>query len=685
MDLRDKPWNKNLQTLLAITIGLNLFPHIRVVPLWVTLVGFAGVTWKILYLTRGVRLPPKNILSIAAVVGTAAVMLSIPWPFNQRTASAMLVIIATSKLLESTRYRDGMLVIFASYFLLLIHLINSPTLASTIFMLIDLVWTTLLMYQLHWRDEKISAKRLLPSWRLIGLAIPLWIFLFFAFPRISVGSWNFQDPVASTGFSDNLDPGTIGKLIDSSETAFRVRFAKGETLPPGMLYWRGATLAISNGLKWTRGKDSAPSLNETVRGGFYDQRVIGYETWMEPGFQKWIFTLEFTTSLSPADRDYQGLIQRLPGFVYNSSIPIFSREVYNGQATWVAPIIAMDKEDLEPYLQLPTGMDSRIHDLVKELKTKGDLKYKGLVPEARYARQTLDWLVDQNFRYTRTLDPLSAQMGPEQLAEFLFNKRRGFCEHFAASFATLMRMMGVPSRVVVGFQGGVRNDVADYWIVRKMDAHAWSEIWVNDPLRPGFGKWDRIDPTERIAPLRLQLGGDYYKVDARELNDGLSGDEIRNLMNKGFSGFMKKTQYAWDLMQMQWNMFLLKYDLDLQGRLLKKIGWNGSATRFLGTVAALGFLVFMTVLSWTLWSRSHREDKVLVAWRRFCLQLEKAGVVRRVNEGPLQFAKRAASQKPEKSQEIHDIASQFVQVRYGKAGGTMTVKQFRSSVRRFSL
>jgi hypothetical protein len=166
-------------------------------------------------------------------------------------------------------------------------------------------------------------------------------------------------------------------------------------------------------------------------------------------------------------------------------------------------------------------------------------------------------------------------------------------------------------------------------------------------------------------------------------------------MNSGFSGFAKNAQYTWDVMQMQWNIFLLKYDLDLQGRILKKLGWRGSVTRFLGSAATIGFLGFVITLSWTLWRRSHREDKALMTWRKFCARLEKSGVARRLNEGPLQFAERAARMKPGKSKEIHAIAALFTQIRYGTGitpgagagSGTASaaVKKFRSSVRRFSL
>ena len=60
--------------------------------------------------------------------------------------------------------------------------------------------------------------------------------------------------------------------------------------------------------------------------------------------------------------------------------------------------------------------------------------------------------------------------------EFLFDNRRGFCEHYASSFVFLMRAAGIPARVVVGYQGGEQNPRADHWVIRQSDAHAWVEL-----------------------------------------------------------------------------------------------------------------------------------------------------------------------------------------------------------------
>ena len=89
--------------------------------------------------------------------------------------------------------------------------------------------------------------------------------------------------------------------------------------------------------------------------------------------------------------------------------------------------------------------------------------------------------------------------------DFWFDSKQGFCEHIASAFAVLMRGMGVPARIVTGYQGGERNSVDNYWTVRNSDAHAWTEIWIADQ------GWVRIDPTGAVSPGRV---GQFQRLSA---------------------------------------------------------------------------------------------------------------------------------------------------------------------------
>ena len=110
------------------------------------------------------------------------------------------------------------------------------------------------------------------------------------------------------------------------------------------------------------------------------------------------------------------------------------------------------------------------------------------------AKRIVDFFVS-GFRYTLS-DPASS------IREFLFRKRAGYCEHFAAGLSLLLRGAGIPSRVAAGYLGGEWNGVGKYLIVRQSDAHAWVEAWID-------GRWVTLDatpPSGASSPFRTRTG-----------------------------------------------------------------------------------------------------------------------------------------------------------------------------------
>src|SRR5205814_9538910 len=112
-----------------------------------------------------------------------------------------------------------------------------------------------------------------------------------------------------------------------------------------------------------------------------------------------------------------------------------------------------------------------------------------------FIAQTLDWFGRESFVYTLAPPLLEG----DTVDKFLFDSRRGFCEHYAGAFVVLLRAAGIPARVVTGYQGGEINPNGDYMIVRDSDAHAWAEALID-------GVWQRFDPTAAVAPSRIERG-----------------------------------------------------------------------------------------------------------------------------------------------------------------------------------
>ena len=117
-------------------------------------------------------------------------------------------------------------------------------------------------------------------------------------------------------------------------------------------------------------------------------------------------------------------------------------------------------------------------------------------------------------RFVYAEDPDRPRPGVPALESFLFDSQRGYCQHFSGAMTVLLRMGGIPSRVVTGFSpGGQRSSDGD-WVVRDTDAHSWVEAWFD-----GIG-WVTFDPTPPGTPARSQVAAiDEVDVAGAGLSD----------------------------------------------------------------------------------------------------------------------------------------------------------------------
>ena len=690
--LREKTWDKEIQLLLVAIIAFNILPHMADIPIWTSAIAYFFLAWKTLALLRGLVRPPRWFLWSISVLCSVGVAFEYQTIFGHEAASALLVILASAKLLETNRYRDAMFVIFTAFFLLMTHLLNSQSLFSTVFMAVDVLLITTLMFQLHKQERRKSPRSFRPVMKMLSLAIPVWIFLFVAFPRFSTNLYRFSTQSQTGGFSDSLDPGEIENLADSQEVAFRVNF-DGKVPAPEMLYWRGSILSVADGLRWKKperggwGQDPRPS--RTSDQATETATRIGYHVFLEPRFRTWIFALDYAKSVTgSAKMQALGLRQR-QGLIWETQRPLSGRAVYDGESTTLPQLQFLIADDREAFLQLPENLDPRVREVAQVwLKEAEALQASSETPTFadKVADRGFKWFIDQKFRYTKSPGVFQGD-GVQQLSQFLFDRKLGFCEHYAAAFATLMRAAGVPARVTVGFQGGSYNDYGGYWIVRDLEAHAWTEIWRDDPTRKSAGRWVRVDPTSIIAPLRIRMGGDYNLLGSEDLQGDLDPATLQAQINARSGRLLFKMSAAWDAIQMRYNAFLNEYDFEFQKSLLEKIGLVDVTRLFLFGLVGFGLISFVAALSFALRRRALKVDPLLQTWRTFCRKLERAGLERAPNEGPLDFAERAAEKYPEKAAEIQTVATMFANLRYGPTGEDQKarLKEFRQSARRVSI
>jgi len=273
-------------------------------------------------------------------------------------------------------------------------------------------------------------------------------------------------------------------------------------------------------------------------------------------------------------------------------------------------------------------------------------------------QRVLQHFNQQPFHYS--LD--SPLLGRDAVDEFLFDTRTGFCEHYASAFAVMMRMAGIPARIVTGYMGGWYNPLGDYYLVRQSDAHAWAEVWL-----PAKG-WTRVDPTAAVSPLRVRQGSLGALSAPRHLIDFPWLRQVRNSV---------------DIVQQRWNEWVIEYGARQQTRLFAPLGVDKVSPAMLVSIlfvviAAFGAILFPLILRIR---GPGRSDPVQRSWNRFLRRLERAGFSSRPSNGPTELAGAAAAALPASGSSIHHIAGLYTRCRY--APGTPPVSELEEAIRQF--
>lgn len=634
---------------LLAALALAVIPQAGEVAKWLTAFFLLMAIWRGWIAARNQTLPPRwLVLGLALLVGIAIVV-DHRTLFGRDAGVALLTAMTACKLLESRTLRDGVVLTFLGYLLVMSNLLYSQEILRMTYLLAIIVALLAAHVLIHPQHTALCGMVPLKlTGKMTLLALPVMLILFVLFPRIPGPLWGLpQDAYNRTGLSDEMTPGSIGQLIRSNTVAFRVRFT-GPIPPKAALYWRGPVLWYFDGQRWSPGgvwgrPEPAPL---TPQGP-----AVDYTVTLEPSNRPWLLALDLPASLPPQARmtpAFQVLRQQPVNEVYRYTIRSYLRYQTGPLSRW----------ERESVLRLPVRGSPRARALALEWRQRDDR------PEA-LVNAALALFREEDFYYT--LNP--PVLRQDSVDEFLFQTRRGFCEHYASAFVVLMRAAGVPARVVTGYQGGELNPFSDYLIVRQSDAHAWAEVWL-----PEQG-WVRVDPTAAVAPNRIEEGI-YASIPEAAAWAG------RNTANL----WLERLVLSWDLLNSAWNEWVLAYGPDRQREFLSGLGLGpmdwGRMTALM--TAALGGLA--TVYWGWRWRKRRWLNPVARAWQRFCARLAQRGLARSAQEGPLAFAERVALVRPELAKPVQEIATLYATLRYGPASvAPEAVRQLQQLVRRFQV
>jgi transglutaminase-like putative cysteine protease len=634
---------------LAASLGLVIAPMLLNLTLWVPIFAMLIGVWRVWLAVKGKPLPGPRILVPLTLGGAATIVASHGGSFGRDASVALLTLMLAMKLLESANRRDATLLVSLSWFLSITTFLFSQTLLMGLYLVLPVCALVMTLVGIsHPNGTLPLASRARFAGTLLAQALPLMLALFFLFPRLAGPLWKTPSDAtkAMTGLSESMSPGSISELSISDEPAFRAEFIG--TLPSSaQRYWRGPVFWHFDGRTWRSGVHSLNVSPEPLQA---TANAVDYTVTLEPHNRTWLFALDVPTVV-PAEsilRNDHQLVSRQP---VNTRLRYQMHSVLSYQAQ-----PELDERTRVAGTQLPKLGNPKARELAQGWAEQG-------LRDGQIVQKALEMFSTQEFVYT--LNP--PRLERDSIDGFLFNTRRGFCEHYAGSFVFLMRAAGIPARVVTGYQGGTVNPIGNYMIVRQSDAHAWSEVWLQ-----GRG-WVRVDPTAAVSPSRIESG----------LSQLPAGEPVP-LLARGGSSLVARLYLGWDAVNNRWNQWVLGYNQERQMELLERLFGNKLTMYGLaaGMIAAVG-LVLLALSWWLLRNRGPRADRLEQAYRRFQRKLARRGIASFMHEGPLDYGRRAALALPQSADAIGAIVQHYTRLRYGKEADRQQREQLERKIREF--
>ncbi|HEY7746698.1 MAG TPA: DUF3488 and transglutaminase-like domain-containing protein [Desulfuromonadales bacterium] len=516
--------------------------------------GIATLLSIVCFLLYAVQISRDHL--IEPVVNILALLLAVRLVTEKNGRNTLQVfVLAVFALASST-----LLTLSAAFFLYLVLLVAGVTVG-------------LVLLSFHAVNPQLVLSRL-QTRRILGIALTLpavslvlMLAFFVILPRTQYPLWNFLNPTATatTGFSEEVRPGSFAGIAAGKEVALRV---ESERLPREELYWRGIILNTPAGSTWVR-QLPPPGDMARIRGG----RTIPQTIYPEPKSGNYLFALD-------VPRGVEGLRSSQAGdFIFRSRGSLDRRVKYTAVSVVGGALEAIGPVDRNFYLAVPPHLSERVHQVAVGIAARGaGAGDRIALLEAFFANQQLDYATSD----------LPASDDP--VDEFLFEKKRGYCEFFASSFALLLRLSGVPARLVGGYYGGEYNEMGGYYLVTEDTAHVWVEALVD-------GHWVRLDPS------RL----------ARNAEASLLAPRVRGL---------SAGRRILDTVDYYWNRAVVAYDLARQLQLLQQTNRQLRQLRIpfdlqtAGVYLLAGIAGLIALVAMLRRGKYSREERILRAFLR---------------------------------------------------------------------
>ena len=660
MSKRDRSIPRRPLLWLAAALLFTLPPMFGSLVTWVPSVFLFALAIKFWMEPRGYRLRFATLKLILAVLALVAIFASYGSLKGVEPGISLLVVLVALKVLEAHTAREFQVMVLMGWVLCLCGFFLSQDFVTALSLLTGFALLVVALVQFY-RGSSPGAlwSPLGTTLKILIQAVPLVALLFVLFPRANTGfRFDFR-AVGSigTGFSDRLSPGSIAALANSTEIAFRAEFPGSTAAPPGSMYWRGAVMWHCDSMEWRAPYLPVPLsrlVTQLPSGNTIRQRIT-----LAPHGARWMFALDRPFEVPP------GAILARGNYLWSV------QTIRKARRYDVVSSVGAARKELTPgerreALEVPPSISPAVRELAQSWTTQNS-NPRIIVNSA------LQFFGTQGFKYSLT----PGDYGKKDLDQFLFHRRVGFCEHYAASFATLMRLAGIPARVVVGYLGGEYNDLGHFVLVRQADAHAWCEVWL-----PESG-WTRVDPTTAVAPGRASLDLISF-LERGSASDQLKSRRSAFVTRLARSALFTDIRLAWETLSYEWDTRILAYDADVQDVMLNSIGLaNRGPFVLIIEILIVAIALLVLYFGWMQLRARSRADRVKALYERFCQRAARLGVRRHPTEGPSDFSRRAALLLPNESERIRQISDTYIALRYAPEPGGAALEMFAKEVRAF--
>lgn len=645
-------------------IAAVLLPHAGHLPAWATALTGLVLLWRGQIAWRQRPLPGRWWLLVVLAAYTALTWLTFRTLIGREAGITLLTVLMALKTLELRARRDAFVVFFLGFFLVLTQFLYSQSLLTAAWSLVAL-WGLLAAVVLAQMPSgipsiAIAARRAAGT---TALGLPVMVLLFVLFPRIAP-LWGVPtEAIGHTGLSNQLEFGAMNEIANDDSIAMRLKF-DGPPPPPDRRYFRGPVLTRFDGKTW-RAPDARPG--QGWLRGHDDIAATGpalrYEMTLEPLRISVLPLLEMSPGAVGTELALTDLtVTRGPELQWQSPRPITERLrlAATAHTGWQAGL-QRNRLQRAQDTELPAGLNPRTIAWAQELAARP--RFAGLAPGPRaeaLAAAVLDQVRGNDYLYTLSPGRYGEQ-SPDVIDEFWLDRRLGFCEHFASAFVVVMRAMGVPARIVTGFQGWDAEPQDGYFVVRNANAHAWAEYWAE-----GRG-WLRSDPTAAVAPNRVIQGL------ALQPQPGVIGQLNPTLWRAMRNG--------WEAVNNRWQQLVLNYSRSNQFDLMKTLGFEHPDWTALGQALAGVILAFaLATTAWIRWS-SRPHDAWSRQRARIAALLARAGASAPAHESPAAWARALREQLGQKAEPAAQWLEQLERSRYAADAAVPAWREFVAAAR----